>query len=140
MPRLIVAASLFLFAFSSFAAAQELRPSRQCERAKLPGRGYIECLEKLSRETGEALDAAVLRIRELIDGRSELAPVQKTRWKNGLEEAHVLFIRFRNQECQSVAPYEGPNNRIGAFEERLACLADKNTARLRDLETRYGKP
>jgi uncharacterized protein YecT (DUF1311 family) len=140
MPRWIAAATLFLFALASFAAAQDVRPSRQCERAKLPGRGYIECLEKLSRETTEALDAAVERIRGQIDARSELAPVQKARWKNGLEEAHVLFIRFRNQECQSVAPYEGPNNRIGAFEERLACLVDKNTARLRDLEARYGKP
>jgi uncharacterized protein YecT (DUF1311 family) len=47
-------------------------------------------------------------------------------------------VRFRNQECQAVAPYEGGGNRIGAFEERLACLIDKNVMRVRELEARYG--
>lgn len=132
-------ASLF-FIVSLPLAADNARPSRAaCERAKLPDRSYIECLEKMSRETDSALEAIVTRIRAAIDARSELAPVQKTRWKNALEEAQVLFVRFRNQECQAVAPYEGGNNRIGAFEERLACLVDKNSYRVRELEARYGK-
>lgn len=132
--------ALTLIIFAGPLAAQEPRPSRAaCERAKLPGRGYIECLEKAARETHDALEAAIVRIRATVDAREELAPVQKTRWKNAIEESQILFIRFRNQECQTVAPYEGGNNRIGAFEERLACLVDKNTGRLRDLEARYGK-
>ena len=121
-------------------AAQE-RPSRAaCERGKFTGRGYIECLEKNSREANDALEALVARIMTSIGERAELAPVQKNRWKNAIEEAQVLFVRFRNQECQAVAPYEGGGtNRIGAFEERLACLIDKNVGRVRELEARYGK-
>jgi uncharacterized protein YecT (DUF1311 family) len=121
-------------------AAQE-RPSRAaCDRTKFTGRGYIECLEKHSREADSALEALIMKIRAGIDERAELAPVQKTRWKNGIEEAQVLYVRFRNQECQAVAPYEGGGtNRIGSFEERLACLIDKNVMRVRELEARYGK-
>jgi uncharacterized protein YecT (DUF1311 family) len=135
--RFVAAAILILLVAPL--AAQE-RPSRAaCERTKFTGRGYIECLEKHSREAHDALEALVTKIRAAIDDRTELAPVQKTRWKNAIEEAQVLYVRFRNQECQAVAPYEGANNRIGAFEERLACLIDKNVARIRELEARYGK-
>ena len=137
--RFLAAAILFLM--TAPLAAQDERPSRAaCERTKFTGRGYIECLEKNSREADAALEALVIKIRAAIDGRAELAPVQKTRWKNAIEEAQVLFVRFRNQECQAVAPYEGGGtNRIGAFEERLACLIDKNVGRVRELEARYGK-
>jgi uncharacterized protein YecT (DUF1311 family) len=136
MFRFVIAAIAFLIAAPL--AAQE-RPSRAaCDRAKFTGRGYIECLEKHSREADAALEALVAKIRAAIDHRAELAPVQKTRWKNAIEEAQVLYVRFRNQECQAVAPYEGGGNRIGAFEERLACLIDKNVMRVRELEARYG--
>jgi uncharacterized protein YecT (DUF1311 family) len=136
MFRFVIAAIALLIAAPL--AAQE-RPSRAaCDRTKFTGRGYIECLEKHSREADAALEALVAKIRAAIDNRAELAPVQKTRWKNAIEEAQVLYVRFRNQECQAVAPYEGGGNRIGAFEERLACLIDKNVMRVRELEARYG--
>ncbi len=80
--------------------------------------------------------AARLRPRPDRGTRSDLAGTQRTRWKNTLDEAHGLFVRFRNFECQNVAPYEG-GNRIGAFEERLACLVDKNLLRLQELRRRY---
>ncbi len=138
------AAAAILVLLAAPLAAQDLaaqeRPSRAaCERTKFTGRGYIECLEKHSREAHDALEALVAKIRAAIDDRAELAPVQKTRWKNAIEEALVLYVRFRNQQCQGGAPYDGANNRIGAFEERLACLIDKNVGRMRELEARYGK-
>ncbi len=118
-------------------AAQE-RPSQlACERVKLPGRAYIECLEAAARAADDKLRQAQARARATIDARSDLAPVQRTRWKNALEEAMSAFVAFRNVECQNVAPYEGARG-IGAFEERLACLIDKATARARELEARYG--
>jgi hypothetical protein len=80
--------------------------------------------------------AARLRPRPDRGTRSDLAGTQRTRWKNTLDEAHGVFVRFRNFECQNVAPYEG-GNRIGAFEERLACLVDKNLLRLQELRRRY---
>jgi uncharacterized protein YecT (DUF1311 family) len=121
------------------AAAQEARPSQTvCDRAKLPGRAYIECLEKASRDSDRAMTDALTRARAVIESHAELASVQKTRWKNALEEAHGVFLRYRGLECQNVAPYEGARG-IGTFEERLACLVDKNVARARDLEARYGR-
>jgi uncharacterized protein YecT (DUF1311 family) len=121
------------------AEAQQARPSQAiCERAKLPGRGYIECLEKASRDSDRTMNEALARARAVIESHAELAGVQKTRWKSALEEAQGVFLRFRGLECQNVAPYEGARG-IGTFEERLACLVDKNAARARDLEARYGR-
>ena len=126
-----------LAATSAF--AQEARPSRAaCDRAKLLGRAYIECLEAAVRDSDRILAAALSRAHAAIDARPELAPAQKTRWKNALDEAQGMFMRFRNLECQNVAPYEGSRG-IGAFEERLACLIDKSATRARDLETRYSQ-
>ena len=120
--------------------AEEARPSRAaCDRAKLAGRAYIECLTAAVRATDQALSTALSRAHATIDARSELTPAQKARWKNALDEAHGIFLRYRNLECQNVAPYEGSRG-IGAFEERLACLIDKGDARVRDLASRYGGP
>jgi hypothetical protein len=121
--------------------AQQPRPAREiCDPMKLAGRPYFLCLEKATLDSNRDLEALIARIFELIDSRGDLAPVQKSRWKNSLEEAQVLFVRFRNQECQAVAPFEGTRTgRIGAFDERLTCLIDKNITRMRELETRYTK-
>lgn len=131
---------LALFAATPL-AAQDTRPSRAlCDSAKLAGRAYFVCLEKQVYETNTLLENEVKRINGIIDGRGDLAGVQKNRWKNSLEEAQILYVRLRNQECQTVAPFEGENNRIGSFAERLRCLIDKNIGRVRELESRYGKP
>jgi uncharacterized protein YecT (DUF1311 family) len=95
-------------------------------------------VETAARAADKALNDAQARARATIDARPDLAAVQKNRWKNALEEAQNAFIAFRNVECQNVAPYEGARG-IGAFEERLACLVDKATARARELDSRYGK-
>lgn len=124
--------------FADSATAQTRSSQTICDRAKLPGRAYIECLEKASRDTDRAMNEALARARTIIESHTELAPVQKTRWKTALEEAHGVFLRFRGLECQNVAPYEGARG-IGTFEERLACLVDKNIARAQDLKARYGR-
>ncbi|HXL68173.1 MAG TPA: lysozyme inhibitor LprI family protein [Xanthobacteraceae bacterium] len=137
--RFALISLLALFAASAAEAQQVSRPSQAvCERAKLPGRGYIECLEKASRDTDRTMNEALARARVVIETHAELAGVQKARWKSALEEAQGVFLRFRGLECQNVAPYEGAKG-IGTFEERLACLVDKNVARARDLEARYGR-
>jgi uncharacterized protein YecT (DUF1311 family) len=128
---------LLIFATGAFAQA---RPAAgHCDRGKLAGRSYIECLEKALNDSDGALTEANRRAHTAIDARSDLAPTQRTRWKNTLEEAHGLFVRFRNFECQNVAPYEG-GSRIGSFEERIACLVDKNLFRLDELRRRYQTP
>jgi hypothetical protein len=130
----LVTAMLFLL-MPATACAQ--RPAHSlCDRSKLAGRGYVECLENALRDSDRALTEANGKAQATIDARSDLAGTQRARWKNTLDEAHGLFVRFRNFECQNVAPYEG-GNRIGAFEERLACLVDKNLLRLEGLRRRY---
>lgn len=120
--------------------AAEKRPSDiACDRAKLIARSYFECLENAVRETNDKLGEAHARALGIVEARADLVPVQKTRWRNMLEETHGQFIRFRNFECQNVAPYEGKKG-IGAFEERLTCLIDKNHARIREMAARYVAP
>lgn len=129
----------FLFLIAGTAGVAEQRPAALlCDKTKSAGRGYFECLEAALRETDQALTEANQKAKAAVDLRSKLAPAQRTRWKNAIDEAQTLFVRFRNFECQNVAPYEG-GARIGAFEERLACLIDKNANRIRDLQIRYGK-
>lgn len=134
--------SIFLLLVgSALAQAQISRPSHEvCDPKTLSGRPYFLCLEKAMFETNRELEALIARILELIESRGDLAAPQKARWKSSLEEAQVLFVRFRNQECQAVAPFEGTKTgRIGAFDERLTCLIDKNVTRIKELETRYTK-
>lgn len=119
--------------------AAEPRPAAEfCDRGKLAGRAYIECLEATLRETDQSLGEALRNAQAAVENRADLAPTQRARWKNMLDESQGLFVRYRNFDCQNVAPYEG-GSRIGAFEERLACLIDKNTVRIRELSRRYGK-
>ena len=134
-------AMFLLLAFPTGATwAQEARPSQaMCDRAKLIGRAYIDCLGAASRTAEQTLTDAIQRARIAIDTRPDLVALQKIRWKNALDEAQNAFIAFRNIECQNVAPYEGQRG-IGSFEERLACLVDKAIIRARELDARYGKP
>jgi uncharacterized protein YecT (DUF1311 family) len=112
--------------------------SADCDREKLPGRSYVECLEAALRDSDRALSEASQRAQARVEARTDLAITQRTRWKNVLEESQGQFIRFRNFDCQNVAPYEGTSGRIGAFNERLACLIEKNMARTQELLRRYG--
>jgi uncharacterized protein YecT (DUF1311 family) len=140
---------LVLLIGTSLALAQSKRPSLEiCDASKLTGRPYVLCLEKAATETNREMEALVERIFGFIEMRADLLAAQKGRWKSSLEEAQVLFVRFRNQECQAVAPFEsskppqppgGGRIAFGSFEERLLCLIDKNVARTRELETRYVK-
>jgi uncharacterized protein YecT (DUF1311 family) len=122
----------------SLAAGAAGTVSAICDREKLPGRGYVECLEAALRDSDRALAEANQRAQSRVEARTDLAITQRTRWKNVLEEAQGQFIRFRNFDCQNVAPYEGTSGRIGAFNERLACLIEKNLARTQELLRRYG--
>ena len=138
---------LLLLLGTSLALAQPKRPSLEvCDASKLTGRPYFLCLEKAARDTNAELEALVERIMGFIEMRADLAPPQKSRWKSSLEEAQILFVRFRNHECQAVAPFESSKpppapggGRIGSFEERLLCLIDKNITRRQELEARYVK-
>jgi uncharacterized protein YecT (DUF1311 family) len=138
IPGIYALAAYSIFCALSFGAAASGPVAAICDREKLPGRGYIECLEAALLASDRDLSAANNRAQAAVEARTDLAVTQRTRWKNVLEEAQGQFIRFRNFDCQNVAPYEGSGGRIGAFNERLVCLIEKNRARAQELLRRYG--
>ena len=79
--RILTLALLATLCVAAAAAGQ--RPAAgHCDRSKLAGRGYIECLENALRESDSALAKANRRTQAVIDARADLAPTQRTRWKN----------------------------------------------------------
>ena len=119
------------------APADHWHATASCPRDVVAPRDYNRCLYDARRASEQALEAEVDNAMAVIDARSDLAPVQRSRWKNLLDESQSRFLIFRNFDCQSVAPYEGPRG-IGNFEQRNLCLIEVNIRRARDLRERYG--
>jgi len=76
--------------------------------------------------------------------RKGVYDTQRARWKNSLTASQEAWERFRNDECQNVAPFEGQalsvsalRNRVAAFEAKLICTIEMNAARAADLTRRY---
>lgn len=107
-----------------------------CPRDQVAPREYNRCLFDATRASEQALEAALGRAFAAISGRVDLAPAQRAAWRTLLEEAQYRFLIFRNFDCQSVAPFEGPRG-IGNFEQRSLCLISTNRARAESLEQRY---
>lgn len=114
-------------------------PAGPCPRDALPADQRSRCLHETIRASEQALEAGMANALRVIDARSDLAPVQRNRWKDLLEEAQSRFLLYRNFDCQSVAPFEGPRG-IGNFEERALCLIGANTRRAEALAARYPPP
>ncbi|WP_454915266.1 lysozyme inhibitor LprI family protein [Xanthobacter sediminis] len=110
-----------------------------CPRDLVPAGERSRCLYETIRTSEQALEAELANALRVIDARSDLAPVQRNRWKSLLDEAQSRFLLYRNFDCQSVAPFEGRRG-IGNFEERALCLITANTRRAEALAARYGRP
>lgn len=110
-----------------------------CPREAIPAAERNRCLYDTIRTSEQALEAEMANALRVIDGRSDLAPVQRNRWKSLLDEAQSRFLLYRNFDCQSVAPFEGRRG-IGNFEERALCLITANTRRAEALASRYVPP
>lgn len=110
-----------------------------CSRDAVPAPLRNRCLYDTIRTSEQALEAEVANALRVIDARSDLAPVQRNRWKGLLDEAQSRFLLYRNFDCQSVAPFEGRRG-IGNFEERALCLITANTRRAEALAARYVLP
>lgn len=118
-------------------SADHWHATTACPRDQVAPRDYNRCLYDARRASEQALEAEVDNAMAVIDARSDLVGVQRARWKNLLDESQSRFLIFRNFDCQSVAPYEGPRG-IGNFEQRTLCLIETNTRRAQDLRERYG--
>ncbi len=123
------------------AAAEEgpWREQNPCLTGKLPAQDYSRCLFDATQSTDRAMTAAFEAAMAVVEGRTDLAGVQRARWKSQLDEAQLRFVLFRNFDCQSVAPFEGQRG-IGNFEQRALCLIENNLRRERDLRARYRPP
>lgn len=110
-----------------------------CPRDRRSTGEYNRCLYDFTRASEQELEAELANALAVIDARSDLPGVQRVRWRNVLDEAQSRFLLYRNFDCQSVAPFEGPKG-IGNFEQRALCLIEANTRRARELRGRYGSP
>lgn len=110
-----------------------------CPRDRRSTGDYNRCLYDFTRASEQELEAELANALAVIDMRSDLPAVQRGRWRNVLDEAQSRFLLYRNFDCQSVAPFEGPRG-IGNFEQRALCLIEANTRRARELRGRYGSP
>ncbi len=124
---------------SSEATPSSTAPTGPCPPDAVPADQRSRCLHETIRASEQALEAGMANALRAIDARSDLAPVQRNRWKDLLEEAQSRFRLYRNFDCQSVAPFEGRRG-IGNFEERALCLIGANTRRAEALAARYPPP
>ncbi|MDQ0505215.1 lysozyme inhibitor LprI family protein [Xanthobacter agilis] len=110
-----------------------------CPPDQIAATARSHCLYEAIRTSEQALEAEVANAMRVIAARSDLAPVQRNRWTELLDEAQSRFLLFRNFDCQSVAPFEGRRG-IGNFEERALCLITANMRRAEALAARYPQP
>ena len=71
-----------------------------------------------------------------VDARAGVLNAQKSRWKRSLSEAEDQWVNWRDVECQDVAPFEAGMSAKGG-DPRLACIIDRDSARVADLKARY---
>lgn len=138
-PALAVLAALAAPAVADDGPAGHWRPTEGCPRGQMAPRDYSRCLHELTRTSEVALEAEFANAMMVVEQRSDLAPVQRSRWRGLLDESQSRFLIYRNFDCQSVAPFEGPRG-IGNFEQRSLCMIEANIRRARDLRERYGSP
>ncbi|OYY84168.1 MAG: hypothetical protein B7Y61_09500 [Rhizobiales bacterium 35-66-30] len=121
------------------AAVVEPWPSTaRCRSGEVLARDYNRCLYEAISVSEKVMEAALANAFAVIEARSDLLPSQRNRWRVLLDEAQIRFSMYRNFDCQSVAPFEGPRG-IGNFEQRALCLIANNERRAEDLRRRYGE-
>ncbi|MFG1372914.1 lysozyme inhibitor LprI family protein [Xanthobacter oligotrophicus] len=107
-----------------------------CPKDRISGGQYNRCLFEATRTSEQALEVELSNAFAVIEARADLQGVQRARWKTMLDEAQSRFLLYRNFDCQSVAPFEGPRG-IGNFEQRALCLIEANMRRAGELRARY---
>jgi uncharacterized protein YecT (DUF1311 family) len=122
-------------------------PAAGCDPAALKGPALTACLTEAVKQSERNLQAAVDSAIASIGTRPGVFDSQRARWKNALTDSQADWLRFRNAECQDVAPFEGQagstsavKNRVAAFEAKLICTVRLNGERIADLASRYPSP
>jgi uncharacterized protein YecT (DUF1311 family) len=118
-----------------------------CDMRALKGPALTQCLTAAEKASSDRLEAALGAAIKSIAVREGVFDAQRERWKNSLTNSEELWLRFRNAECQDVAPFEGQagntsvlQTRLATFDAKLACIAALNEERAADLSGRYPPP
>jgi len=122
-------------------------PIGGCDQAVLQGNAFSQCLIEAERKSSEALGRTVAAAIDSLATRRGVFDTQRSRWRNTLTQTQEQWLRFRNAECQEVAPFEGQaasfnvtKNRTAAFEAKTICTIRMNESRAGDIAARYPAP
>ena len=133
----LAAAAVVMAAGATPSAAEPPSPSQAaCNTAKLGGGDLAQCLRAAADKTNKTLTETFDAALKSIDARQGMLSSQKSRWRRSLGEAQEEWVRWRDSECQDVAPFEGGMGATGG-DPRLSCIIDDNSARIASLKTRY---
>ena len=108
-----------------------------CDTKKLGAKDLADCLRLASEKSERELVATFEAIGKGIDGRAGLQGGQKARWKRSLNDAQALWLRYRDADCQDVAPFEQGIGKVGGGDTRLTCIIDQNDRRISEIKARY---
>ena len=81
------------------------QPVETCDPAALHGPDLTRCLTEAAKESEAALGAAIEAALASIRTREGVFDTQRARWRNSLADSQGLWLRWRNAECQEVAPF-----------------------------------
>ena len=139
MRTLVLAVALALLSFgpAAPAAAEAARPSQlACDAKTIGARDLAECLRGAADRADRELAATVDGAMKSIDARQGVLSSQKARWRRSLGEAQALWVGWRDEECQDVAPFEAGMAAKGG-DPRLSCIIDYDAERVASLKARY---
>jgi uncharacterized protein YecT (DUF1311 family) len=137
MRFVFAAAAMALGLAGALAPAQaDTASALACDTKKLGAKDLADCLRLASDKSERELAAAFEAVGKGIDARAGLQGGQKARWKRSLNDAQALWLRYRDADCQDVAPFEQGIGKTGG-DTRLTCIIDQNDRRISEIKARY---
>ena len=135
--RVMIVAMAMLGALTPLSAeGTPAATANACDTKKLGGKELADCLRTASEKSEREMSALLEGVGKSIDGRAGLQSGQKARWKRSLNDAHALWLRYRDAECQDVSPFEAIVNKLGG-DTRMTCIIELNDKRMSELRARY---
>ncbi|WP_342362677.1 lysozyme inhibitor LprI family protein [Terrarubrum flagellatum] len=115
------------------AAPTDEHPFGSCEK---DSREWQNCLRLTAELTDRLLDRTTLRILVAASGGEKSAGRQRS-FSRALDEAQRRYRALRDYECGQLLIY-APREERATYDRRMICLINRDRARMRELETRYG--
>ena len=137
--RRLPASAVLVLGLAEYIASTQAQSAAltACDTKKVGAKDLADCLRIASEKSERDLAAAFEAIGKAIDGRPGLQGGQKARWKRSLNDAQALWLRYRDADCQDVAPFEQGIGKTGGGDSRLTCIIDQNDRRIGEIKARY---